>query len=303
MIGSFSDMDTAEIGLLGDEPILRRTGLSPMTLLPWGSHICMFYETIDDLLETQAGYFAAGLDDNDVCVWAMPELIDHDRALAALRASIPGFDAHLARGAFQLLTASEWYLDDNEFDAQRVTRSWHAKLDVALANGFNGLRVSGNAFWMDSHIWPTFNHYETELSDAIAGTRMLVLCTYALGTARAADFLDVAQSHHFSIVRRRGEWELVEAPGLAASRREIDRLIDAMNIGSRPFPGHELLTPRERTTLAEVVRGASNKEAARVLGVSPRTVEFHRANIMRKLDARNIAELLGIVLATRSKMD
>jgi DNA-binding CsgD family transcriptional regulator len=44
------------------------------------------------------------------------------------------------------------------------------------------------------------------------------------------------------------------------------------------------------------VRGASSKEAARRLGISPRTVEFHRANIMRKLGARNTADLLRCVL-------
>jgi DNA-binding CsgD family transcriptional regulator len=293
----FSDMDTAENRLAGDESSLRRTGITPLTLLPWGSHICMFYETVDDLLETQAGYFGAGLSDNDLCVWAMPESMDCDRALETLRRAIPHFDTYLGNGAFQLIPASEWYLSENEFDARRVIRGWHAKLDVALAKGFNGLRVSGNAFWMDTHIWHTFSQYEAELSDAIAGTRMLVLCTYALSASRAADFLDVAQSHHFSIARRHGEWEFLEAPGLAASRQEIDRLTDAMDIGSRRFPGYEFLTARERTTLAEIVRGASNKEAARALGVSPRTVEFHRANIMRKLEVRNIAELLGIVLA------
>jgi DNA-binding CsgD family transcriptional regulator len=292
-----SGMDRAENGLVGEVTSLRRTGITPLTLLPWGSHICLFYETIDDLLEAQAGYFGAGLADNDFCMWAMPEPIPRDRAMAALRKAIPDFDSYLAKGAFELIPAREWYLSENKFDARRVIRGWHARLDAALAGGFNGLRVSGNAFWMDTHIWQTFSQYEAELSDAIAGARMLVLCTYALGASRAADFLAVAQYHHFSIVRRHGEWEFLEAPGLAASRQEIDRLIDATNLASRPFPGHDLLTPRERTTLAEIVRGASNKEAARVLGISPRTVEFHRANIMRKLDVRNIAELLGIVLA------
>ena len=70
-----------------------------------------------------------------------------------------------------------------------------------------------------------------------------------------------------------------------------------VNILSRPFPGHELLTPREHVTLAQIVRGASNKEAARTLGVSPRTIEFHRANIMRKLGVRNTADLMRRVLA------
>jgi FixJ family two-component response regulator len=44
------------------------------------------------------------------------------------------------------------------------------------------------------------------------------------------------------------------------------------------------------------VRGASSKEAAGWLKVSPRTIEFHRANIMQKLDAKNVADLVRIVV-------
>lgn len=39
-------------------------------------------------------------------------------------------------------------------------------------------------------------------------------------------------------------------------------------------------------------------KAARNLNISPRTVEFHRKNIMSKLGARNVVDLLGIVLAS-----
>ena len=57
------------------------------------------------------------------------------------------------------------------------------------------------------------------------------------------------------------------------------------------------LTPREREVLAEIMAGASNKEAGRKLGISPRTIEVHRARIMDKLGARNAADLVRIVLA------
>jgi FixJ family two-component response regulator len=60
--------------------------------------------------------------------------------------------------------------------------------------------------------------------------------------------------------------------------------------------GSELLTPRERQVLEQVIAGASNKEAGRKLGISPRTVEVHRARIMEKLGARNAADLVRIVL-------
>ncbi|GLK85164.1 MULTISPECIES: response regulator transcription factor [Ancylobacter] len=62
------------------------------------------------------------------------------------------------------------------------------------------------------------------------------------------------------------------------------------------FPGHDLLTPREREVLVQIANGASNKEAGRKLGISPRTIEVHRARIMEKLGARNAADLVRIVL-------
>ena len=49
--------------------------------------------------------------------------------------------------------------------------------------------------------------------------------------------------------------------------------------------------------LAQIVAGASNKEAGRKLDISPRTIEVHRARIMEKLGARNAADLVRIVLA------
>ena len=49
--------------------------------------------------------------------------------------------------------------------------------------------------------------------------------------------------------------------------------------------------------LAQIAGGASNKEVGRDLGISMRTVEVHRAHIMEKLNARNAADLVRIVLS------
>lgn len=62
-----------------------------------------------------------------------------------------------------------------------------------------------------------------------------------------------------------------------------------------PFPGEDQLTPREREVLERIALGASNKEAGRQLGISPRTIEVHRARIMEKLGAKNTADLVRIV--------
>lgn len=57
------------------------------------------------------------------------------------------------------------------------------------------------------------------------------------------------------------------------------------------------LTPREIEVMERIVRGAANKEVAADLGLSPKTVEVHRANIMRKTRAGSLAELVRMHVA------
>src|ERR1041385_3024045 len=65
----------------------------------------------------------------------------------------------------------------------------------------------------------------------------------------------------------------------------------------RTFPGYDQLTSRERDVLSQIAAGSSNKQAGRELGISPRTIEVHRARIMEKLGAKNAADLVRIVLS------
>ena len=57
------------------------------------------------------------------------------------------------------------------------------------------------------------------------------------------------------------------------------------------------LTPREREVLVGLVEGGTNKSIGQKLGISPRTVELHRAQVMNRLNASNLTELLQIALS------
>ncbi|MCB1491466.1 MAG: response regulator transcription factor [Rhodobiaceae bacterium] len=99
-----------------------------------------------------------------------------------------------------------------------------------------------------------------------------------------------------------GAFDFIEKPFEAQT--VVDCVHNALAVtnqsGSSPklsdFPGRETLTPRELDVLDQISAGQSNKEAARNLGISPRTVEVHRARIMEKIGARNAADLVRIVL-------
>lgn len=61
--------------------------------------------------------------------------------------------------------------------------------------------------------------------------------------------------------------------------------------------GLSLLTPRERDVLRGIVSGQRNKRIAAELGISQRTVETHRANLMIKMGVQSVAELVSLALA------
>lgn len=275
---------------------LRQTGIDILGALPWSSHICLFYETAQDLIDILARYFTVALKDGEACIWAASPPVGRRRAIRELRRALPDFDGYASQGQIEIVPGHEWYLRDTGFDARRVIRNWHAKLDAALSKGFTGLRVSGNAFWFEQEHARMFRTYERMLDRAVEGRPMLLLCSYRLRSAKAVDVLDAARAHHFTIARRAGEWEFLETPAFALSKKKVVKQEAPFDILGRPNAMLRRLTPRERVVLRQIVNGTSTKETARRLEVSPRTVEFHRANILRKLRVRNVAGLVGKVL-------
>jgi DNA-binding CsgD family transcriptional regulator len=285
---------------LAADSMPRTTGMPLLGDMPWGTHICVFYETKEDLLDTAVSYFKAGLESNEFCVWVVSPPISEEDARNLLRRSVPDFDARMAAGRIEILKGYDWYLKGDQFDLRRITGGWNERLNHALTRGYEGMRVSGNAFWMETNLRNEFCEYEQELDRSLAGQKMIVMCTYWLKESLAIDVLDVARAHNCTIARRNGEWEFLETPELKQAKLEIKRLKGALDILSNPFPGSDFLTPRERVALAQLVSGATSKEAGRAIGISPRTVDFHRANIMKKLDAKNLVELVRKVMSETS---
>lgn len=94
---------------------------------------------------------------------------------------------------------------------------------------------------------------------------------------------------------------LIEAVKRAASQltEAADGVVDTLAIQSRLGD----LTDRERQVLSGVVAGLANKSIAYDLNISPRTVEVHRANVMAKMKARSLPELVRMALSIKLDVD
>jgi DNA-binding CsgD family transcriptional regulator len=272
--------------------ILRNSGLPLIDAVSWGSHLCVFYETRDDLFEAVACYLGPGLQANEFCVWRVPAGVTEDEAYKALATRIDAFDGY--RDEHRLDVIFGGY---EHFDERAQESFWREKIDRALDSGFAGLRGCGDCDVLQDDEQQI--EYEHWLAGFIADKPALALCTYSLKAARAIDVFDVVRMHNVTVARRSGEWQFMEMPELERADARIRSIDDALAAVSSPFPGRDTLTEREQMVLAYLVKGASSKEAGRELGVSPRTVDFHRANIIEKLGVRNTAELVAHVFGRR----
>ncbi|MBZ9795477.1 MEDS domain-containing protein [Mesorhizobium sp. ES1-4] len=275
----------------------RKSGISVLGETSWGMHMCVFYETAQDLLDANIPYFQAGLENNEFCLWAISDPITAEGAADALRASIPDIDKRLSAGQIEVVRAAEWYTPKGEFELKRIIGSWNERLRKALAKGYDGIRISGNAFWLGTDHWEKFCEYERDLDRSVAGQKMLVLCTYSMAASGIVDLLEVARAHQGTIIRQNNDWEFLEPPELRQSKQQGGKPNGAPDTLPNPFPGHDALTARERIVLAQIAKGHSSKEIARALNIAPRTVEFHRENLIRKTGARSTVDLLRIVLS------
>jgi len=87
---------------------------------------------------------------------------------------------------------------------------------------------------------------------------------------------------------------------LGAIEAAFERLMAADSVASRAAEAEVILsalTPRERDVLEGLAQGLPNKTIAYDLGISPRTVEVHRANLMAKLDVRSLSDALRIAFS------
>ncbi len=206
---------------------LRKSGINLIGDTPWGTHFCQFYETKDDLIDILAPYFKSGLENNEFCILITSNPLSSEVAKDELKNLIPNFEDYLKSGQMEILPYTEWYTLDGMFDSDRVLNGWVEKHDQALINGFDGLRLSGNTFWLEKEDWNDFVEYEEAVDKVIGNYKMMALCTYCLEKCNAAEVIDVVNNHEFALIKRSNQWELIET---TEHKRTEKELLEAMKL-------------------------------------------------------------------------
>src|SRR5271157_1290892 len=159
---------------------IRKSGIAVVGDVTWGTHFCQFYQTRQDLIDTLVPYFKTGLENNEFCMWITADNLTVEEARKAMTKAMKGFSTYIKKGQIEILPYDEWYLKAGRFKSQVVLNSWVRKLNQALKKGYEGLRLTGNTFWLEKKDWRSFTDYEEAVNNVIGKYKMIALCTYSL---------------------------------------------------------------------------------------------------------------------------
>jgi len=203
------------------EKAFRKTGIDIIGDVPWGTHLCQFYETREDLVDILVPYFKAGLENNEFCIWVTSEPVKVEDAKAALKKVVKNLDNFIKKGQIEILDYSEWYTKSGKFNANNVLQGWVEKEEQAVKRGFDGLRLTGNTFWLEKKDWRAFADYEATVDGIIGQHRMIAICTYSLDKCGASEVIDVVSNHECALIKRGGKWEIIESAERKRAEEEM----------------------------------------------------------------------------------
>lgn len=206
----------------------RKTGIDILSDVPWGTHLCLFYESKQDLIDILVPYFKAGLEGNEFCMWVTSEPLNAKEAQSVLRCAVPDMERYLKAGQIEIIPHNQWYLEKGVFNPQKVITGWIEKIEQAASAGFNGIRVSGSTAWLEAANWSCFADYERTVDDRIGEHNLLAICSYDLNKCSASDVVDVAGTHGSALIRRNGTWALIGSHRQKKAEEKIKLLSKAI---------------------------------------------------------------------------
>ncbi|MBN2098446.1 MAG: PAS domain S-box protein [Dehalococcoidia bacterium] len=192
---------------------LRKTGIAFVDSLPWGTHLCQFYETKQDLLDVLVPYFKAGLENNELCLWITSEPLKESEARKVMMEAVWHFDSYLERGQMEIVSYADWYLKDGSFNQQRALDTASRRMTAMKDKGYSGLRASGNVGWLPKQSWDDFTRYEGVVSSLIAEHQVMTICSYPLAMCGVLESLHVMKNHRLALIKHEGVWQVIENLG------------------------------------------------------------------------------------------
>jgi two-component system, sensor histidine kinase PdtaS len=188
---------------------LTECGLPGINRIPYGLHACHFFPGRAELVEALVPYFVAGLRAGERCIWIAAPPLPADEAERELRAAWEGAGEAIARGALRILDFDRWYAGTAGLKGPEVVKLWLDEEEHALAQGYTGLRITGNTSFVGPEDWAGFMEYERIAGAGFQGRRIVALCSYLLPNIGSDKVMEVMRAHDCAFDRPDSGWQVL----------------------------------------------------------------------------------------------
>ncbi|MGB9929390.1 MAG: MEDS domain-containing protein [Methanosarcina sp.] len=197
----------------------RNSGVDAVGKIRCGTHFCQLYQTEQDLMDIVIPYTAAGLENNEFCIWILPDILVMEEAKKALK-KIPNIDTYFEKRQIEIISFSDFHLKEELLKSKGALNFWNKKLEQALNSGYSGLRVvennnfqEKNSSCVEKESWNDLLDYEQNLNFFVNEDKkhkILFLCTYELGLCSPVEIIELSKIHHFVLAKKQEKWKLLE---------------------------------------------------------------------------------------------
>lgn len=189
---------------------IERSRIYNILDVPWGTHLCQFYRTKEELLEILIPYLEIGLKNNEFCTWITSDFFNEEDAIKAIIRAFPNIQKYLKKTQIKIIPYKKCFKYGIS-DMKKVIDIWLDGINLAFENGFNGARIIVDTAWLKKEVWEKFTELEEEISKVIGKYRIRAICCYFITKCDASQVRNVVHSHEMALIKRNNEWIVIKS--------------------------------------------------------------------------------------------
>jgi DNA-binding CsgD family transcriptional regulator len=245
-------------------------------------HLCHLYSNDTERLEIGTNFVIHGIKKKEKCLYISDRTLSKE-FMERLMGSGVNVDKARREKIFEEIIASGRRIEEIKAP-NSFTHFLNEKIEVALKEGKKPVRILMNKNTL------LYNHTnllwrEASLDKLYSEKSVIALCQYEIGRVNCEVSINLFKTHPRIIL----ENLLYDSPFYTLP----DKVLPTIQEESTRYA---TLTPVEKKILRHIVEGYSNKSMAKELSISVKTVETHRANIMRKLGIHKLVDLVKFAM-------
>lgn len=193
-----------------------------------GSYFSLLYENTEEFVDIVAAFFEAGFRNNECCLWGVSGQLDQDSAKEMLKGAGLDVEKYLDNGQLMLTACNECYIAGEGAVSEMDLNKWEELYNIAIAEGYKGLRIVDKFTIVGDDAWDRFVEYEKKAMDLIKMKGIVAIFAFLLEARTRSEIIDIIGMHDGTIIQQNGRWTLLQSSSSCKTIQKETHLTDDM---------------------------------------------------------------------------